>query len=461
METMPRQAINLGERGPHLLLVNLGLGQDKRGPLGYAETTYLMPDGSRYPTSLAGFALWKWLDATGRSPVAVVFACTESAWNQKQEALRKHAAELGLEPSKISPPVILGLPQTLEDVWAMIEPMESRLRAYHDAAGPVLHLDLTHAFRAIPLAHLLIALYFQERGLATVGVCGYGVFQEGQTETPYIDLSHLLHLARWAQAVRSFRERFDTTGLAGLLEQYEREARHAVVQSGMVPPPEVRRLISAARLAGPYFAAGLPLELGVHVGQTLGHTTRESLEKAATKLVTAQQSLVLELFDALHPLTPGQVAKKSAKASLVLDKQELARQVRLLKLWLQAGLPERALLVLREVVINRLLLAANPESWLEHGIREQAETVLNDVFRPEEPPLPSSPELKVLRSLWREITNRRNPLAHAGMCKSEVDVGQLSEAVEELVEKLEALLELDEPWQELARQLSTSGEGKA
>lgn len=440
----------------HLLLVNLGLGQEKAGPLGYAPTTYIMPDGKSYPTSFAGFALWQWLEDTERSPEAVVFACTETAWGEKHQTIEDSAAALGLDVARISDPVFLNIPKSLDDVWAMVQPLEDWLRRHGDGRSPLLHMDLTHAYRAIPLAHLLIAMYFQERGLSRIGVCGYGAYERGQSETPYIDLSHLLHLAQWAQAVRAFRERFDTSGLAALLGQYEREASFEVAQMGSTPPPEVRRVVKAARLAGPFFAAGLPLELGIKVRKTLANTTREDVDRAAKQLVAAHRSLVLELFDVLNPIAPAQVAKTSAKEALPLNDEEITRELRLLHHWLEAGLPERALLVLREVVINRVLLALRPQGWLERSTRMAVEEALNEFAWNEACQRPQTPELQTLRSVWREIASRRNPLAHAGMQHNDVDVGQLDGAVRELLKKVEDLLPKDEPWVELARLVNNS-----
>lgn len=433
---------------PNLLVVNLGLGADRWGPLGYAATTYLMPDGARYPTPLGFVALWKWLEATGRPLTAVVFACTKEAWEKRHDAVRKHVAELGLNPDTIEKPIFLVLPERVQDVWDMVAPLENWVVKHGTLATPVLHIDLTHAFRAIPLAHLLIVLYLQERGLIHVGVCGYGAFQEGKQETtPYLDLSHLFHLARWAQAVRAFRERFDTAGLAALLEHYEKEARHEIAQAGSIPPPEVRRVVNAARQAGPYFAAGLPLELGMEVRETLGDTTRENLKKTAEQLFPAHRNLLLDLFDFLKPLAPAHVAKSEPKAHMVLNAGELKRQIRVVHLLIQAGLPERALLVMRETVINRLLLACCPEKWLERSVREAAEALLNNVLRQEPPPITVTDELAKVRSIWNKIANLRNPLAHAGMQKENVNLDRLTSKVTELV----ATLEVDEPWLQLAR----------
>lgn len=449
--------------GLHVLVVNLGLGQPKMyGPLGYASTHYLMPDGKTYFTPLAGFGLWKWLEETSRPPAAVVFACTKDAWREREQLLKDHAKQVGLDPSKIDEPIFLVLPQTLEHIWDMIAPLESLVLGKASEGTPVLHVDLTHAFRAIPLAHLLIVLYLQERGLIHAGVCGYGAFQEGRNETPYLDLSYLLHLARWAQAVRSFRKRFDTAGLAVLLEHYEREARSKMAHLGFNPPPEVRRVINAARFAAPYFAAGLPLELGIKVRQTLGITTRENLEKAAKRLVPADPDLILELFDFLQPFAPAKVAKRHAKRLLVLDRNELAREVRLLHSLVSAGLPERACLVLREAIVNRLLLASCPQKWLQHSVRKAAEKVLNDECPCSEAPNASlSGALSELCSVWRDLRNVRNPLAHAGMQIDDVDVGQLTSDVNALIEKFHGLLDVDDLWQKLAEKLAIPEESSS
>ncbi len=439
---------------PHLLMVNLGLGQAKYGPLGYALASYVMPDGCAYSTALAGFALWKWLEETGRSPRAVVFACTKDAWSQREQAVKEHAKALGLNPGKIHDPVFLVLPQTLDHVWAMVEALQSWVKGAAKST-PVLHVDLTHAYRAIPLAHLLIVLYLQERGLVQVGVCGYGAYEEGRAQHPYLDLSHLLHLARWAQAVRAFRDRFDTAGLAALLEGYEKGAQREIAQGGLPPPPQVRQVIEAARHAGPYFAAGLPLELGISIRQRLRDTSKEVLDKAAQQLIFAQRDLVLELFDFLSPLAPSKVEKRAPKTSITLSPEEISRQVHLASLLLKAGLPERALLVLRELVISRVLLTWRPERWLEREVRERAEEALNALPENEKPGSLSH-QLRALRSAWHRLRNLRNPLAHAGMQRDKVRWPNLCEKVEALIKDIKTLVKAERPWKELVQRATLS-----
>lgn len=446
----------------HVLLINLGRG-NPRNPTGYEVTTYSFDDGVTVTTSLAGLALWRWLVDRGRAPRSVVFACTTVAWRDKEQAVHAEVRSLNLPAERLAKTIPLEVPRSPEQVWATFPPIEQWLASLGAAPeSPItLHMDLTHAYRAIPIAHTWMALYLQRRGMIIPGVWGYGAFESGVPgPTPFLDLSHLLDLAEWATAIDDFRRRFDTHRLGQLLRRNERMGSSAMVREGRLDQAEIdarrplRKLFEAATAAGDSFAVGLPIETGLEIAGHLGATTAKQVEDGGHRWLPALAPVVKSLFDELHPLA-AEIKPRAArpKEQLALTRREIDRQLRLVRLWLRVGAVGDALQALRELVVNRVLLAqaknGAPALWLEREVREGAEGLLNALRppRPNDPPVParSQQSLAAIGDLWLDICNARNDFAHVGMSQGVVPPASRRQQAAKLVEEFSRLVWADEP----------------
>ncbi len=469
----------------HVLLINLGRGNPQTRT-GYTTTTYSFPDGKTVRTSLAGLALWRWLIDHGQAPRSVVFACTAVAWQDKHDAVHDEIRKLDLPAERLEDPIHLEMPRSLEQVWATFPPIEQWLtRQGATPENPLtLHLDLTHAYRAIPIAHTWMALYFQRRGLIIPGMWGYGAFEpatrgptlpaspllpmardDGAFEpaapslTPFLDLSHLLDLAEWATGIDDFRRRFDTHRLGQLLARQERQESGKKALAGTLDQDEIavrrhlRKLFNAARAAGESFAVGLPIETGLEIAARLGTTTAEQLEDSAGKWRLAFAPVLRSLFAELHPLAAGVPSTiAGSKERLALTKGEIDRQLRLVTLWLQVGAVGDALQALRELVVNRVLLAGaagtGKKGWLSEEARKRAEDLLNAVRPPRkgDPPAPAraAGNLAIIGDLWDRVCNTRNEFAHAGMSLGVVPPASRRQQAMKLVEAFSRLVWADE-----------------
>lgn len=435
---------------PHVLVVNLGRGSASAPPPGYEFTTYVMPDREGVRTCVAGLALWRWLRESGHAPQSVLFACTDAAWEDKEAAVRAEAEGLKL-PWELHEVERHEVPRSPEQLWAVLPQLERWLERHGARPGwPLtLHIDLTHAFRAIPMAHSWLALYLERRGLVRRGVWGYGAYDPKQKEvTPYLDLSHFADLADWAEAVRAFRERLDTATVGRLIDPLEKAARRQRARAGEQPEGHLRAAISAAKEAGQYLRTGLPLEVGLSVRQRLGSTRALHAEKAAAELLPPFASLARDLVSVLDAFALPSVASRDPKRNHVLGPDEIRRQRRLVEAWLEAGMVDAALRAFRELLVNRVLLAwGETRDWLGISIRKRAENRLRGLACTP-PPRPLSEDEKRLRDLWNRITSRRNPFAHAGMRPEPVDVGGATQALRgELLPAFDGLDDLNEVWQ--------------
>ncbi|MGC8917599.1 MAG: hypothetical protein ACP5NF_11550 [Thermoanaerobaculum sp.] len=441
--------IGLTSPQKHLLLVNLGKGSPNLPPPGYGRTTYHMPDGKAYSTCIAGLALWRWLVETARAPASVLFACTEASWHDKRESVRREALQLNLPFDSAVAHINLEVPREIKDIWNFLPELRTWLQQNTASFEhpPVLHMDLTHAFRAIPLAHTWLALYLVRRGAVRRGVWGYGAYvPEKPEDTPYLDLSHLMALAEWAEAVSAFRERLDPEPLAALLEPWERQARGSRAGQGAAPPREVRALISAAKKAGPYLRTGFPLEVGLAIGEDLSSVSTSALQKAAQSLGLPVEDLLEELHQRLQEFAVQDPAKRDAKNNVRLDKGEIQRQLHLVKAWLAAGRLDAAVRAFRELIVSRVQLARGVSAgkWLQS--RDEAESLLNKLAEDLRPRQLSKEEEK-LRNLWRRLRTWRNAFAHSGMRPEHMDlINALKALKEDLVPLFEELNACEGVW---------------
>ncbi len=431
----------------HALLINLGKG-NPASPTGYDLTTYVFPDGTAVAgSSIAGLALWRWLIDRGASPSSVVFACTAAAWRDKRGAVEAEIERLHLPTDCLAATIELEVPRALDKVWDVLPPIERWLSEMGAAPGrPVrLHLDLTHAYRAIPIAHTWMALYLERRGLATPGVWAYAAFEKGDRETPVIDLSHLLELAQWAAAVARFRERLDAGELASLLKGQSRKAREVAWGHGRPAQDEVDahgivgKLVSAAAAAGRHFPANLPLELGLAVGQSLHGVRTEALDSATGMVFPQHKALLKDLLGTLETLAMPVARRDQPKSELLLDGAEIQRELSLAERWHAAGDVGAALRALRELLVNRVLLAwrCSPGDWLLRAWRERAQAALFAQGKgSREAPGADTP----VGRLWDSTCSARNPYSHCAMEERRMDPDAQASEVGEKLSKLRELL---------------------
>ncbi len=90
--------------------------------------------------------------------------------------------------------------------------------AQYITQGDEVHLDITHGFRHLPMLMYVNALYLEQVKKAKVQGIYYGAFEMRLKETPMINLSGLLHLNQWLDAIQSFDKDGDYSVFAELLE---------------------------------------------------------------------------------------------------------------------------------------------------------------------------------------------------------------------------------------------------
>lgn len=93
-----------------------------------------------------------------------------------------------------------------------------RIMAGHVNAGDRVHLDVTHGFRHLPMLAILAALHL--RSVRRADICGiwYGAYDPDTKEAPVHDLSGLLHIADWLQALHTYDKDGDYGVFSSLIQ---------------------------------------------------------------------------------------------------------------------------------------------------------------------------------------------------------------------------------------------------
>jgi CRISPR-associated DxTHG motif protein len=395
------------------------------GPNTYNQTTYVW-DVHRYETEFIAEALALWLPFD-----KVVVFLTEKAkagtnWTQLSQRLQKWDVQ--------EVPIPDG--RTEEEVWEIFDRVVSSVEQEDEIA-----IDVTHAFRSLPMVLLAVAAFLREVKQVQVKHIFYGCYTQGEPESPVIDLNLLLELLDWMEATRRFKE----TGDARWIGQALKDTHNGLRREKKGEPTELKgagdRLITlsqALHLARPIEAANAAQQL------------RDLLPKASAEIQTWAKPFSL-LIDRLQR----QVGQLAYEKTDVLDSQHLEKQFQFIEQLQQYGLVAQATQMAREWVVNWAIWYSNDrkalsqEEWLDHCKRGNMENTLSGAFRGgEEAPPPDwlkDPNLvAILRKLWPALADLRNDFAHCGMRIQRRDSKDLYDQTQNLFPQLRDLWQKSE-----------------
>lgn len=358
---------------------------------------------------------------------------TREAEEKNWVPLRDELEGKGVRASKLTIP----LGHTEEEIWQIFSLLNQSVEK-----GSELLIDITYAFRHLPLLMLASLAYLRgERNVKIHGIY-YGAWEARSGDrAPIFDLTPFFTLTDCYHAVRQFRETGDARALARYLTElnsslWQREEKS---QKLTLFASHLKRL--SAALVTP-----LPLEAGLYAGHALSNL-HEALPHVGAHSPVGQ-SLMEAVSPTLEVLAFQPVPE--AKGAIELTLGELERQLEAVKFSFNAQAYDRALIQLREWVISRCLLAEKRTAdWLDYkNVRSHTEHSLNAVAERIQQAESRVPEPQhELSSLWQTIAKRRNKFAHAGM-NGEEEIKPEAEAVkiDELIRQCETALSDDSFW---------------
>lgn len=333
-------------------------------------------------------------------------------------------------------------------------------------------LDVTHGARHMPFLMYAVSLYLVALKRVRLDGAFYAMFigpneapsgsagQPGEQLAEFMDLKPLLELPRWTYAVASFQQSGNANQLADLMQE-----RHGQRLPGRAFPLSTARLATRLREVGEFSASGLPLETGLAAASVAAMLRRREFDDATVE-VPLNGDLRSMVERSVAPMAIAD-AKDKKKPDLILDTEELRRQVHIVKMLIRWGHFASATTLLREWFVTWCIWSPERRGkgpvghWLSRNVRdgaprsdstndEDAESTsesgatgflneIDKIVRSGATDHQLSEREVALAKAWNACRDIRNSFAHCGMSKDEVEIKV--ERLEEVVRFAESLIQ--------------------
>lgn len=346
-------------------------------------------------------------------------------------ALTAELERLGIHSQKLSIPV----GRTEREIWEMVRLLMERVPNDADVV-----VDVTHALRHIPVLFLSALTFLTGERKVRVRAIVYGAYEVRDGDrVPMFDLRPFFTLMEYYHAVRQFRETGDARRLAEHLKRLNEELWKQDEGSR-----DLSALAQSLSDVGESLMSGLPLETGLHSRRAAIHL------QTALSHISPQYPIGATLMQLTRPVLEDYKLRQdvTTKADIVLDLTELQREWKIIRSALEAKNYDRVLLLLREWLISRCVLAVGPHRWLDYpSCRRQIEKALNGLVERVRVNRDSASVLqRDLCGVWSKVVELRNALAHAGMRPEEVELRKKAHNIEQALQWCEEHCELDSAW---------------
>lgn len=414
-------------------LTFLGIGR-------YETVTYFWGDKAAQPTHLFPIAATELF-----APERIVVFVTPQA--RESDHFKALSTALG---DKLKP---VDIPEGCSEaeLWEIFDQVAGAV-----GEGQTVILDITHAFRSIPLVVFTVASYLRRTKKVTVRHILYGAYEarkpdntlpESKGLVPVFDLSPLVDLLDWTSGAEALRKRGDAELIADNMTTTHQTLRHT--KKG--EPTRLKALGKRLKEFSQALHLSRPREV-----MRVAHEFLELLEEARGEFEKWAKPFVLLAEEIRRDLEPLAFAESD-----VLSRDNLDRQFRLVEYYLAKGLLVQAVTLARECIVSWAALQIQAiqkgdGDWLDRTYRERTiEESLNKASRrlrgeaEEEPEwfaqLPNNSEVA---QLWNWVSQLRNDLAHCGMSKQAASIESVKQRARELPARLKTLMK-DVPDQRL------------
>jgi CRISPR-associated DxTHG motif protein len=329
------------------------------------------------------------------------------------EAELSHLAEQGWPSVPALHAVAIDTPIEADGLWQQFHRVVEALAGVTD-----LVLDVTHGFRSLPLTYWAAAHYRRALDDALVVHHVYYAALEAvpkDASVPFVDLTPLVSLPDWSYAVRAWNQ----NGRLGPLRDLVQNRKAPRCRNGS-------RGDLAGRLRGlsNSWDNGLPLDVEIEATGVV-RRLREPGEllpedPLASKLL--RESLLATLTPWELPSNLG--GGKRPKKNLVLDEEELRRELKMAQRLVDNDALAFAVGIAREWIINYVLWSMDgAPDWLDPQKREVAGNILSrgwKLYQTFTDRL-SSRAVAVIKT-WKQVRDIRNQIAHHGFNKKDTSL---------------------------------------
>lgn len=304
-------------------------------------------------------------------------------------------------------------------------------------------LDITHAFRSIPMIVFAVAAYLRRTKRVTIERIVYGAYEarepyreqpQPEDRAPIFDLTPLLELLDWTSGAEALLKRGD----AGLIADKMIAAHQSLWRTGRGTPEKLKKLGQKLQTFSQALYLNRPREVLRTANELLPllEQERRELEQWAKPFA----AIADHIWKEIEPLA---LAEPDT-----LSREHLERQLRLVEYYIRKGLLVQAVTLAREWVVSFVLLWRGSGDWLRRADREEAERALGASaarVRGEDAEVPDwfaeLPQGEGLTQLWNQLGQLRNDLAHCAMSTDAWSVQAIEQDAQTIPEKLRALLE--------------------
>lgn len=351
----------------------------------YQETTYIKHDDEAKTCKTDLFPI-----AVARlyKPNQIIAFTTPKVIDEKQDDLNKLKREFG---DKFSTEEIPN-GNSPEELWEIFNKCINVFDDNENDAEVKIILDITHAFRSIPLLIFIVAAYLRQVKNIELEHIIYGAFEardQDANETRIFDLTPFVELLDWMNAVNVFQNYGDARPIAKLNVQ----DKIAKTLTNLSDALLTNRTLEAQKAA--MIFNGLPLDLPQEPPfEMLVKQLRQSYSQMAVN-------------------EPDNNQKNSLKAQYqqikwYIDNQHYLQAITLMREWL--------------ISYEYLQVEGRQGHWLSQAPRKDAENVLNDSPRQQQSQLAGeliqrglANQDSIKTELWTECNEIRRDLAHCGM----------------------------------------------
>lgn len=415
----------------------------------YKEVTYVWQEEKAVQTYLFPEAV-----AHIFEPEKLLVFVTETAKN-KQPCSSKHSAHNQTTPRPEKEKTYL---EVLQDrLGAIVEPVdipegrsEAELWEIFDRVastvneGDKIVLDITHAFRSIPMLVLTIAAYLRRTKGVTVEHIVYGAYEarkpfkdppDPEDRAPIFDLTPLLDLLDWLSGAEILLKQGDGRSLGQKLVEIHQRLRH---QGGDMLPEKLKTLGNLLSTFSQDLWLNRPLQ-----AMQKADILVNSLKEAAHEV-----SQWAKPFGVILEQVSSELSQLSYYEPKTLNIENLLKQREFIYYCLQKGLIVQAVTYAREWVVNWTILQHQVGEWLSLNTRKEVESALGAAVAKKQGETAKVPEWfeyiphsTEATELWRELTQLRNDLAHCGMTPSAASAESIQRRAAKIPEYLGILIE--------------------
>jgi CRISPR-associated Csx2 family protein len=401
----------------NILLTTLGRGN-------LQETKYRF-EKSEFETRYCCLALCKILE---KQIDLIKVLLTKEAKEKHQNDLQKEATQIGVQVE------IIDIPsgKTIDEIWNLFDQLTENFREKQNVN---VFLDITNSFRHLPIMAFTSLAYLEsKRNLDFSGIY-YGAFEakDKNNVTPVFDISPLLTIVKGAYGVKSFEE----TGSIIQLKEFLNNILHLEKNNKFKLNKNLEELHGN-------LASGLSLEAGNSANLIYNWIDKSLPSK---NFSFAAQDILTRLKNKIENI---KLEKKLNKSKKELTPDELKREFELINWHINNSNTSKAVILLREWIINRIWLTEEPEgNWLNVKSRERNIEVNLGFYTIK---CRHNKEFKAkvknseLFDIWSGLIEARNQFAHAGFQDKNVKVQNIQENLNSFYKICQINLENNEFW---------------